>query len=124
MQEKNLGKRKMTADIVLILVLLIVGLSVFLIIELTREAGAGVRVYSDGEIIAEYSLSVDGEYSINGGTNTLVIKGGEAFVTHADCPDHLCIKQGKISKTGERIVCLPNRISIEVFGADDEILPS
>lgn len=124
MQEKNLGKRKITADIVLILVLLIVGLSVFLIIELTREAGAGVRVYSDGEIVAEYSLSFDGEYTLNGGTNILVIKDGKAYVTHADCPDKLCMKQGKISKTGEKIVCLPNRISIEVFGADDEIFLS
>ena len=121
MQEKNLGKRKMTADIVLILLLLIVGLSVFLIIELTREDGAGVRVYSDGDVVAEYSLSADGEYELGGGSNTLVIRGGEAYVTYATCPDGLCIKQGKISRTGEKIVCLPNRISIEVYGADDEI---
>ena len=67
MQVKNFGKGKNIADIILVLVLLIVGLSVFLIIELSRDAGDSVRVYSNGEFVGEYSLSVDGEYSLNGG---------------------------------------------------------
>ena len=122
MQVKNLGKGKNIADIILVLVLLIVGLSVFIIIELSRDAGDCVRVYSNGEFIGEYSLSEDGEYSLNGGTNVLIIENGNAYMSHADCPDHLCIKQGDISRTGEKIVCLPNRLSIEVFGTGEEIL--
>ena len=122
MQVKNFGKGKNIADIILVLVLLIVGLSVFLIIELSRDAGDSVRVYSNGEFVGEYSLSVDGEYSLNGGTNVLKIENGNAYMSHADCPDHLCIKQGDISRTGEKIVCLPNRLSIEVFGTGEEIL--
>ena len=122
MQVKNFGKGKNIADIILVLALLIVGLSVFLIIELSRDAGDSVRVYSNGEFVGEYSLSVDGEYSLTGGTNVLKIENGNAYMSHADCPDHLCIKQGDISRTGEKIVCLPNRLSIEVFGTGEEIL--
>jgi hypothetical protein len=33
---------------------------------------------------------------------------------YADCPDKLCIRQGIVSRSGERIVCLPNRVSITI----------
>ena len=39
-----------------------------------------------------------------------------AAVQEASCPDHLCIRQGKISREGEMIVCLPNRMIAEVKG--------
>lgn len=47
-------------------------------------------------------------------TNTLVIKGGVADMTSADCPDHLCVKQKAISKEGESIICLPNKVVVTV----------
>ena len=122
MLKKILGNKKLLADIILVSVLLIISLSVFLIISLTKEEGATAVVSVDGRVVAEYSLSVDGEYSLNGGTNTLVIKDGKAFVTYASCPDGLCINQGKISMTGERIVCLPNRVMIEIIGGEEELI--
>ncbi|MBQ8303269.1 MAG: NusG domain II-containing protein [Clostridia bacterium] len=122
MLKKILGNKKMLADIILIGVLLIVSLSVFLIISLTKEEGAVAVVTVDGVVVSEYSLAVDGEYSLNGGTNTLVIKNGEAYVTYASCPDGLCVGQGKISMVGERIVCLPNRVMIEIVGEGEELI--
>ena len=122
MQKKVFGNKKMIADIILIAAVLIIALSVFLIVELSRKEGAFVRVSVNGESVAEYSLSVDGEYSLNGGTNILVIENGEAYIKWADCPRQICVKDGKISRTGERITCLENRVVVEVFGNGDEIL--
>ena len=50
------------------------------------------------------------------GMNILEIKNGMAYVTEADCPDQVCIRMGKISKTGENIVCLPHKLVIQVEG--------
>ena len=50
-----------------------------------------------------------------------VIKNGMAYMKHADCPDKLCVNTGKICRTSEKIVCLPNRVMVEVIGADEEI---
>ncbi|MBO5316433.1 MAG: NusG domain II-containing protein [Clostridia bacterium] len=122
MQKKIFGNKKMIADIILIAAVLVIALSVFLIVELSRKEGAFVRVSVNGERVAEYSLSVDGEYSLNGGTNILVIENGEAYIKWADCPRQICVKDGKISRTGERITCLENRVVVEVFGKGDEIL--
>lgn len=118
MLEKIFGNKKTVADMILVAVLLVLALSAFIITELLREDGAFVRVSVDGEVVAEYPLSEDGEYSLNGGTNILVIKNGEAYIGWADCPKQICVKDGSISRTGERITCLENRVIVEVIGKD------
>ena len=124
MIKKLLGNKKLLADVILIASLLVFALSVFLITSLSREEGAVAVVSVDGAVVAEYSLSRDGEYSLNGGTNILVIEDGAAFMKDADCPDKLCVHQKKKSKTGERIVCLPNRVMVEIEGEGEELIGS
>ena len=108
-------------DIILIASILIVAIALFLIVELTKEEGAGVTVKVDGVKVAEYSLSKNGTYPLNGGTNILVIENGKAYLTDANCPDKLCVHQGKISRTGETITCLPNKLTVTVFGAEESV---
>ena len=91
------------------------------VLSLTKKDGDYVIVRVNGNEVARYSLSQDGEYSLNGGTNILHIEGGEAWLTEADCPDHLCVKQGKISKTGQVITCLPNKLTVTVYGAEESV---
>ena len=127
MLKKILGDKKLIADIILIASVLLVGLSVFLIVNLTKEVGNSVRVSVDGRVVGEYSLSVDGEYSLNGGTNVLVIKDGKAYFSYSNCPDKTCVNGNsihgkKISFIGQEIVCLPNRVMVEVVGEGEEII--
>lgn len=84
-----------------------------------KEEGASVRVFVDGTEVGTYALSTDRTIEIKGvrGTNVLRIENGVAFMEKASCPDLYCIQQGKISKTGEKIICLPNKIVVEVTGA-------
>ena len=122
MLKKILGNKKLIADVILIASLLLVSLSVFAIVALTRETGATARVSIYGKTIAEYPLSIDAKYTLNGGTNVLVIENGAAYMQYASCPDGLCVNQGKKSHSGERIVCLPNRVMVEIIGSGEEIL--
>ena len=71
-------------------------------------------VYLGNDVIAEYPLSVDGEFSLNGGTNVLKIEDGKAYMLYAQCPDGWCKNQGKIYLSGERITCLPNKVMIMI----------
>ena len=104
--------------------LILISLAVYFIIEASREEGAFIKISVSGELIKEVPLDTDREISINSGTNILVIKDGEAYMKHASCPDGLCINQGKIHLSGERIVCLPNKVLVEVFGTEEEIIPN
>ena len=116
-----MNKKKLTGDLLLIFALLLVGCILFLAIRLSRSEGRTALVTVNGERVAEYSLSEDGEYSINGGTNILIISDGKAYLKEASCPDKLCVNQGKISLSGERIVCLPNKVMVEISADGDEI---
>ena len=106
-------------DFVLIGIVLVLIVATCLVVALSKETGACVIVRVDGQQVATYSLLEDGEYSLNGGTNVLRIQDGKAYLTEADCPDHLCVKQGKVDQTGETITCLPNRLTVTVYGAED-----
>ncbi|SCL84085.1 hypothetical protein PP176A_0572 [Sporanaerobacter sp. PP17-6a] len=54
------------------------------------------------------------------GYNLIEIGDKKVRVIEADCPDKLDVKQGYISKPGETIVCLPNRLIIEIKGENGE----
>lgn len=80
---------------------------------------AEVRI--NGQVYKSMPLNVDSEFQIDAGEgvdgyNILVIKNGVAFMKDADCPDKNCVHQGKISKVGETIVCMPHKVVIEIKG--------
>ena len=105
-------------DIIIVAALLAVALIWSGIALLTREEGAFVEVSEGGVLVGRYSLLVDAEYTLGGGTNTLVIEGGAAYMKSADCPDKTCVNVGRVSFRGEKIVCLPNEIVVTVVGGD------
>ncbi len=116
-------KKKIVYDIILGAVLLLVALSVFLIVECTRTGGEYVCVELNGDEVGRYPLGTDAKIPLSGGKNILVIEGGKAYMESADCPDKVCVRTGKISRVGEQIVCLPNRVFVRIVGEGEEILP-
>ncbi len=106
-------------DIIFICAVLVFSGILFAVFAIARDDGAYVTVRIDGEEAGRYRLSVDGEYILNGGTNILRIKDGKASLHDSICPDKLCERRGEVSKSGEAITCLPNRLTVTVFGADD-----
>lgn len=105
-------------DILLIGGILAVALVLALTVFLMKKPGAYVVVRVDGKEVARYSLSEPQTCSLNGGTNTLRIEDGKARLIDADCPDHICVRTGAIDEVGETITCLPNRLTITVYGAE------
>ena len=112
-------------DIYIILILLIIAVFTYFIVSkgLVKESGQTCVISVDGETYGEYPLDEDLEIEVlsddNTVTNTVVIKDSYVFMTDADCPDKLCVKQGKISKSGQMIVCLPNKVVVEIYGEED-----
>lgn len=106
-------------DWALIVIILCVAALAFLLHEVIGGSGAGkVVVKVAGEIEGTYDLSEDQEIEINGGTNILQIKGGKADMIEADCPDQLCVHQKDISRSHESIICLPNKVTVEIESAE------
>ena len=111
-------KKTLYRDLGLIAFLLLLSAVLFVVLRAGQTDGARVVVRVNGEDVATYSLARDGRYELNGGSNILVIQNGEAWLTDANCPDKLCVKQGKIRVTNQVITCLPNRLTVTVYGVD------
>lgn len=79
------------------------------------EKNTKLIITVDGEVYGTYSLEEDQTIEING-TNVCKINSGVAVMTEADCPDQLCVHQKEIAEAGETIVCLPNRVVLEISG--------
>ncbi len=107
-------------DILLIIVIFAVAFLAYYLHEMIGTKGAGsVTVKVNGVIEGSYSLGEDQEIEINGGTNRLIIKNGKADMEAADCPDKLCVNQKAVSKNGESIICLPNKVIVEVESSEN-----
>ncbi len=115
--------KKRNNDIIFIGALVLLVLVFALALLLFAEEGDTVIVRVDGEVLGEYSLSEDREIEIvtEQGRNLLVIKDGKADITDASCPDGICVKHRAVSRDGESIICLPNKVVVEIEkkSADD-----
>lgn len=109
-------------DWVLIAVIVCVTVLALFLHEYIGGKGAGcATVKVKGEIEGVYSLAKDQTIEINGGTNILKIRNGSADMTEADCPDKLCVNQKAISKNGESIICLPNKVTVTIESSEDSV---
>lgn len=99
------------------LVLAVLAIAVFWILcaKLFGKEGSEAVVYVDSAEYARCPLAMDNEIVI-GETNTIVIERGQVFMKAAECPDQICVRHKPISKDGESIVCLPNRVVVEIKG--------
>ena len=118
MREEN--KKSITFDIILVAVLLLIALSALLIYNLlsggksepTEKSVVVIKIGND-EIVRE-SLFKDATYEI-GGTNVVRVEGGRVWMESSTCPGYQdCVMEGKKYLEGDKIICLPNKVSVYI----------
>ena len=73
------------------------------------------KIIYDTKLIGT-TIPIETEY----GYNLIEIGDEEVRVIEADCPDKIDVKQGYISRIGETIVCLPNKMVVEIKGIAED----
>lgn len=103
------------------LILILAGSAAFLLLR-PKSEGHVARISLDGQVVEEIDLSrVEAPYTLTidgpgGFSNTITVEKGRICVSKAGCPDQICVHQGYISDGTTPIVCLPNRLIIEITG--------
>ena len=119
-------------DILLICGVLLLALAAFFAsrLLLPKSSGAEVTVYVGGEVYAK--VSADDYQTItvdqgDGKVNVLVIDENGVRMESSTCKNQICVHHGVIDPDDANellldhwIVCLPNGVSVEVTGAEDE----
>ena len=114
-------------DIFLISAFIIFASAFYFIFDFGSETvGATVIIKVNGKIYAEVPLDEEKDVEIyfNNGilSNTVRIKDKSAVMIYADCPDGRCTKHKPIESANKLIVCLPNKVTVEISGIKPEKL--
>lgn len=108
-------------DWILGAVIILVTVIMYIAMNATQsDDGMAVKITLDGKEYGTYSLDEDREIEIktDNGNNKVEIHDKSVEMKEADCPDKYCVKQGKINKIRQNIVCLPHKIVVEIISAD------
>ena len=94
------------------------------LIPLFADTGSVVQVRQNGNLLQSLSLDTPTEFTLsapNGGSNTITVRDGRVCVSHATCPDQVCVNQGWVNTDAIPIVCLPNQLVIQVKGGEQDL---
>ena len=87
-----------------------------------EQKGLTVQVLQNGELLLSRTLAeldestevaVEGDYPL-----VLELSESAVRVKETECPGQDCRHMGTITKAGQQIVCLPNRLVVTLRGAD------
>lgn len=104
--------------ILVAVILVLAGIGFLIYLNFGKQSAGLVKVTVDGELYGTYSLDKEQEIEIND-TNRLIIEDGQVDMIEADCPDQICVDHKTISKNKETIVCLPNKVVVEIVGGEN-----
>jgi hypothetical protein len=76
-----------------------------------RESGHHALIYEDGNQIADIAF----------GISVIEVRNGKIRMAASPCPHQICVRMGQISKAHSSIVCVPNRIVIQIPADDDSL---
>lgn len=122
--------RKYKKDIILFVVIIMTAVSLWgamaIYDRVVNKQGNMVVITIDGEEYGTYKLNEDRVIEIAQehlenkkdikckGSNTVVIKDNQVYMSYADCPDQYCVKHTPLVDTSETIVCLPHKLVVKI----------
>lgn len=85
----------------------------------SSPAGERAMVWIDGRRAAWFPLGgPTATDTVQGALGPVVLEHGEGSVRvlRAPCPGHLCMRQGVVHRSGEKLVCVPSRVVVTIEG--------
>lgn len=81
------------------------------------EESLSMEIYLDGqtEVVCSLSQMEEGQSFTVGGCEIYADRSGVRFV-HSECEDGLCVKRGLMSRNGDSMACVPERVVVVLRG--------
>lgn len=89
----------------------------------SRGSGAAAVVEQNGTELCRIALSAGEKtvFTVPGEPQVVIaVENGEAWFESSGCPDQVCVRSGKLSKTGEAAACLPAGVVLRIEGRADQ----
>jgi hypothetical protein len=90
----------------------------------TQGALKTAVIYKDDVVVGRVSLAAGEERRIDltphGVAMVVAVRQGRVRVLSSSCKQQLCVRKGWVGRAHDPIICIPNRITIEVTGTDSD----
>jgi hypothetical protein len=90
----------------------------------TRDTLKEAVIYKDGVIIERVSLATSEERRLDlaphGVAMVLAVRHGRVRVLSSSCRQQICVRKGWVAHAHDPIICIPNKITIEVTGTEPD----
>lgn len=115
-------KQLTTADKIVIAVFACLVVASFVFVNMSMREGSVVLIQVDGTIVHKTSTSETHTIAVQGthGRLTVETRDGKVAITQAECPNHICVKTGWRSRSGEIIVCVPNNTVVRIVAGKEK----
>jgi hypothetical protein len=111
-------------DIILVVVILVLSLAFYFIYRAFNSSNELVcKIYQDQELKYEIALDHSEEIIIDIDDDKIIIEIDKTgvYVKESSCEDKICVNQGKITRGGQIITCLPNKVYIKLEGKGADV---
>ncbi len=113
-------------DIIIIIAIAVLAIGGWAMTHLVSNStqALSVVVKSEGKVLNQLQIdaTTSASYTVENkyGSNVIWIREGSVEMHEASCKNQLCVNVGHISLPGQSIVCLPNRVVIEIKGENTD----
>lgn len=113
--------RKTKIYILIFALVVIVGIASF-IFSKSLPGGTEAVIAIDGSeysridlsrVKESYDIIIDNSY----GRNVIHVEPGAISITESNCPDFICVHQGRLTGSGLPIICMPHHLVISIEGS-------
>lgn len=108
----------------IILVISLIALGTIKWFQSQNDAAQEVLIKHEGVTIKSFDLTEKTNeeflYDEDGEINRIVIVDGVVSISEANCRDQICVKTQAITQNGGIIVCLPHKVTVEIFSENTE----
>ncbi|MEN3013566.1 MAG: NusG domain II-containing protein [Endomicrobiia bacterium] len=106
-------------DYFFIFLFLLSSLFSFKLMSFKKDNDLFVVIFQNNRVVYKEKISIEKIIQLN---NAVVeIKNNKVKIKQSICPFRICMHTGWISKAGQQIVCIPNRIFITIESKKKEI---
>jgi hypothetical protein len=79
-------------------------------------------IYEKNKLIGQISLEKDGTFELLNNRIEIEVNQGRVRIAKSDCPQQTCRHMSWIKHKGQTIVCVPNKVFVEIKGAAPSVV--
>jgi hypothetical protein len=87
-----------------------------------RQDPVKAVIYQDSKLIEQCRLDKNRNFELLGNRMQIEIRNNRIRVVRSNCPQHICMNMGWAQYSGQNIVCVPNKVIIELKSTAEPLL--